>query len=168
MAKITRPIEPGGAFITCIVSLTEAEKKRLRDADLPVPARVEGVRALLDTGANSSLVSVAILDKLGLQPISKDVSASGLGGAFETAAYEVRLTLLMDGKGGVLYPTLRVASIGGLIGCDIVVGRDVLQNFCLVYDGKGGTFTLECLGAETPPGGPPTPGTPPSAGPESS
>jgi hypothetical protein len=109
-----------------------------------VPPRHAGF-ALIDTGASISAVHEDILKALGIAPVDSIPSHTphGSGRSF---VYPIRAS----------FPSIDVNNYGisRVIGCDLkwtttdgkqiimLVGRDLLKYFLMVYNGLGGVVTL--------------------------
>lgn len=105
-----------------------------RLADLPV----EGVLALIDTGASTSCIDGSLAMHLQL-PVVDQRQCAGIGGSIEVNMH------LAQVHAGQLSFTL----YGALAGVDltlgdhkILLGRDFLRNFTMIYDGPSGAVDL--------------------------
>lgn len=110
----------------------------LEKAGKPIPPPHPGL-ALLDTGASISGVDRAILQALGVPPVSttKVVTPSG---EEEQFIYPCRITFP-----GTPIPPLDLNAVTGgnpLPGFAALIGRDLLQHFLLIYNGVDGFWTL--------------------------
>ncbi len=127
------------------------------------------VQAMIDTGASISTMNSTIAQNAGLQQTG-ETQLGGVGGIQTSAIYAAALTLP---DYGVTVNPIQVATVpGGLPGVDMLIGRDILENLVLNYDGSQGAFTLtQGTGAPQTPttqnqvaAAPPTPGTIPQPG----
>ncbi|HYZ23717.1 MAG TPA: aspartyl protease family protein, partial [Rhodopila sp.] len=119
----------------------------VQDSLLTVPAGINGhwVRLVVDTGAERSVVSKALAERLRLEPDRRYTTSSlGVGGM--TTAADVRLDGLV--LGGVRFPIGRMA-VGGFhlhtaggLDADGLLGADVLLGFDMDIDVPGGRLTL--------------------------
>jgi hypothetical protein len=111
---------------------------------MPVPQRVPA-RALLDTGASISLIDPKIPQLLGLSPTgtASILTASTGHTPFTCNEYDVSITL-PHGEDGIelLFEYVPVAesTFHPAEGCDVIIGRNILADCLLVYDGKARTF----------------------------
>jgi predicted aspartyl protease len=136
-------LAPGGPLVDILVGVSQARHDALIRAGLPIPQLVQ-IRALIDTGASSTCIDPAELQKLGLSPtgiIPVHTPSTG-DQAHNLSQYDVSLILLHPklqlrlGTVAVVESQLAIQGIQGLI------GRDVLTNCLFIYDGATGIFTL--------------------------
>jgi predicted aspartyl protease len=106
----------------------------------PALPNIENVPALIDTGATMSCIDDQLAQQLGL-PLINQVQSPGVHGS---APLNVYLAYL-------LIPSLSVAQTGEFIGANMaaggqfhraLLGRTLLQNMLLVYDGRSGSVKL--------------------------
>jgi hypothetical protein len=114
---------------------------------LPLPAPVSGV-ALIDTGASHTCVNDAALKALAVNPIGVTTTRTAAGPATQSR-YPVRLEfpgealdLEFSSVTGVDLSGQAVSVNNSQIPIIVLVGRDVLGNCVLTYNGPGGFFTL--------------------------
>lgn len=112
-----------------------------------------GVRALIDTGASCSNVQRSVLERLGLEPVGEVLvqTASTAGTPKEVAAYAVQL--FFAGVSGARFDAdLRVVAADDLsaLGVEMLLGRDVLGQCLLFFNGPEGRFTLAFSSAVAP------------------
>ncbi|MEL7356257.1 MAG: aspartyl protease family protein [Cyanobacteria bacterium J06560_6] len=99
--------------------------------------------AFLDTGADVTLIPLEAVSVLRLPLMDERVSVVGVGGAL-TIGFPCRIDLQL---GDVELRSIRVVSctafsISSKPG-QMIVGRDVLNQFCVRFDGKQGRFLFE-------------------------
>jgi predicted aspartyl protease len=133
-----------GPLISVEISIPAALKVYLSEKGLPVPAPQSGF-ALIDTGAFATAVDQSVFDALGIAPIDK-IQTSTPHGAAESPVYPATVTF--PGLALTEMPMERV------IGCNLkwktaegkeilmLLGRDLLQYFLLVYNGKSADIFL--------------------------
>jgi hypothetical protein len=127
-----------------MISLPPAlqELRTLNGEDVPPPVR--GM-ALIDTGAFGTAIDIAVFKRLGIQPFGRvdTVSAHGDGS-------------LQLYPASISFPTLGMEDLPmqQIMGCDLhwraekdtdfmmLLGRDLLKNFLVVYNGKHSEVTL--------------------------
>lgn len=111
---------------------------RAIDLQSPTPSGSGSVtcRALLDTGASNTAIAKHILEALGLQPTGVG-KVRTVNQVSDVAEYATRIRF-ENGK------VVEVVAFGGdfptEFGC--LIGRDVLANAVLVYDGPQWSFEL--------------------------
>jgi predicted aspartyl protease len=89
---------------------------------------------LVDTGADRTGLSAAILAKLGLQPLPIQESISGLGGIADSVIVETQLRLTRENAGKVVFRG-QYAAVTELEALDIsVLGRDITRLFAVIVD----------------------------------
>lgn len=111
----------------------------------PLPSPVSG-HGLIDTGASITVVDLTVIQKLRLEPIGNtDV---GFGAKKQAETYAVRVVF----PGTALVPFDFEEVVGwdlasatwakGQIETIVVLGRDILKKFVVVYNGPQGRVTL--------------------------
>ena len=78
-------------------------------------------KAVWDTGATSTCISMSLADRLKLEQIGTCTS-HGVTGAAECRTFLVSLIL----PNGIVVPELEVSDCQGDIGCDVLIGMDVI------------------------------------------
>ena len=131
-------------IVTLYVAIGRDDAAAYREVGRSLPDPLN-VRALVDTGADRSVVALSILKKLGLNPVGQtDLYTASTGGQPEVRDdYVVDLSFSGD-KPGRLAEDLIVVGSDGLSGLSVemLLGRDVLGNCLLVYDGPNRRFSL--------------------------
>ena len=96
---------------------------------------LQNERALIDTGCNVTCINDVLIAGLGLVPVgSTDIKTVGLQG--RTDVY--RATLSIDG----LNDPVAMEVVARNTRDPVLIGRDLLQRYCMVYDPPTGEFTL--------------------------
>ncbi|MBX9628632.1 MAG: hypothetical protein K2X82_32845 [Gemmataceae bacterium] len=138
------PVGTDGPLVPILVGLPFALVHSRRASGSPIPPPVVA-EALIDTGADVTVLDPAVLAPLvasGL-PVRRTVfvNSPALGGVAPLFEYEVGLTVAADPgvpKSGLTIRTLLVVERQlGALGYQALVGRDVLDQCVLVYDGPG-------------------------------
>ena len=108
------------------------------------PPDLSGSRylALIDTGARTSCIDVALAAELGLPVV--DGPRQNVAGILGPGVADVYLA-------HISIPELGVSIVGRFLGAHLaageqihhaIIGRDVLRGFTMVYEGQNGVFTL--------------------------
>jgi len=110
-------------------------------AVIPAMAKVE-IAALIDTGANRSVVSPHVADLLGIEPVAMaDLTRADIALA-DVPVYAVRI--LIPATEGAFEP-LDIL-VGGIRpntpGAEALIGTDLLANYSFAYSGPSGDFVL--------------------------
>lgn len=96
--------------------------------------------ALIDTGATRTCVDVDAIAKLGVPAVDR-MPVLTPSGSETQSVHPVRLTFVGTGLGSVdAIPVL--ASKLGAQGILALIGRDILAQCVLIYNGPGGHFTI--------------------------
>ncbi|GAB0119897.1 hypothetical protein Acid7E03_39690 [Acidisoma sp. 7E03] len=128
-----------GPTMMVTVSAVEPEKVRLSGGDLHAQA-AESIPALIDTGAGESCIDDELAVRLSLPVVDKRI-VSGVGGQHTVNVY----------LGYVMIPSLNAILSGLFCGVhlakggqfhQVLLGRTLLRNLVMVYDGISGTVTL--------------------------
>lgn len=112
-----------------------------------LPAPVSGV-ALIDTGATATCVHEPVLQQLGLNPIGT-IDSGTAAGLTQHKLYPARLEFPADGidrefnsVAGVNLAGQAVILGGATHPIIALIGRDVLSDWILIYNGVGGVVTI--------------------------
>jgi hypothetical protein len=140
MPLIEGKIDLDGAVVTVRVEAGAAEEAALRDAG--EEAQYVTTTALIDTGASQTALAPWVVEYLKIQPHGIDkVRVPGRGDE-DLEFYDARITLgfprFDHPRISVLAPGISPASPG----VGVLIGRDVLEHFTLVYDGPRRKFAL--------------------------
>lgn len=140
MPILSVPLDHAGRPIVELyvgVSTAEAE---FRPSCPTVP-----VRALVDTGASKTNIVRWVFDRLGISPVSQVLIHTASTGPTPSLADAYAVEILLGGeKTGLLATDLDVVAAEDLSGSGVeaLLGRDILGQGLLVYDGLEGRFTL--------------------------
>ena len=94
----------------------------------------EPVLFLVDTGADCTVFSAAILDVLGFELGTARTRLGGIGGIAESVDVTTRIRLARDGGGNAVFRG-RYAAFTQLEALDMsVLGRDIMQMFAVIVD----------------------------------
>ena len=133
-----------GPLVSVEISIPAALKAHLSAKGLPIPSPQSGL-ALIDTGAFATAVDQTIFDALGIPPIDK-ITTTTPHGVSKSPVYPA--TVSFPGLDVVEMPMERVVGCSlkwqSVEGKDIIMllGRDLLQYFLLVYNGKSADIFL--------------------------
>jgi predicted aspartyl protease len=133
-----------GPLVSVEISIPAALKTHLSEKGLAIPAPQAGF-ALIDTGAFATAVDQSIFDALGVPPIDK-INTSTPHGMSESPVYPATVS----------FPGLMLSEMPmeRVVGCNLkwqnvegkevimLLGRDLLQYFLLVYNGKSADIFL--------------------------
>lgn len=114
----------------------------VRGAVLNVRREWEPVPLLVDTGADCTVFSAAILDVLGFGSHASDKRLAGIGGIVESVKIETQLRLPRD-DGGTATFRGEYAAFTQLEHLDMsILGRDIMDMFAVVIDRPSRIVTL--------------------------
>lgn len=148
MAILKAPTDPkDGVRVTVRIGLAARDVARRRRLGQASPQPVD-TEALIDTGAECTFVVPRIVTQLGLLWRTPGlVAAPAAGGFGGSVGYEAGVTIVHpsgDPKLDLVFPALTIEEVNQLagFGVDVVLGRDILSQCVLVYDGPAGAATL--------------------------
>lgn len=145
MPAIHANIASGGPLLIANIGVSVPRMQALIAANQPVPAIVKGT-FLLDTGASGTCVDATFIAQLGLQPTGTVpiMTPSTGSGVHHCDQYDVSLYIPGNATGqGHLIPAVPIiATHLQNQGIDGLIGRDVLDNCTLIYNGTAKMFTL--------------------------
>lgn len=147
MPHFTLPfIEEAGPLLNAVVTLSAPRLEAMQKAGLPIPAAVT-IRALVDTGASCTCVDPGVFLALGLSPVgSVSVITPSTGNTpHQASQYDIGLMIppSRTDHQPLIFPTLAVTeSALTHQGIQALIGRDILRDCILEYNGSTGTFTL--------------------------
>jgi predicted aspartyl protease len=137
---ITSDLLISSGFQIRVIVTREVKDEEIRNGDertiLNTLSRIEAT-ALIDTGANGSVLRPELAESLHLELITKR-SIQGLDGSSHAARVSLPTIWL---------PNLHRENISLAwatpAGADVLLGRDFLKAFSLIYDGVAGTATIK-------------------------
>jgi hypothetical protein len=147
LAHFTLPLDPiSGPVITVVVWVSAAREGALAAAGIPAPNGVT-IRALVDTGASCTCIDPGVLRSLDLSPTGSVSVLTPSTGPWAHLADEYDVSLHIPGSqphhAPLVFPAVPVTaadlSIQGIQG---LIGRDILSQCVLIYNGFESTFTL--------------------------
>lgn len=144
MPSINLNIQPGGPIIGIFVGVSNPRFSALTAANLTPPTPVLG-NFLIDTGASSTCIDPDLITGLGIHPTGKtgiQTPSTQPGATHYCDQYDVSL-FIPDGTSGHFVPALPVITTHlRTQGIDGLLGRDVLKNCVLIYNGTASMITL--------------------------
>ena len=135
-----------GPVLPVQVEVPSALAAQLQHAGQALPTPVAGF-ALIDTGASVSCVDAAVIQQLGVQPVGT-AQVGTAGGPQSQAIYPARLVFPGTNIPPVDFNHLIGSNLSGQIVAGhqgpliVLLGRDILQHFVVIYNGPAGSFTL--------------------------
>lgn len=129
-----------------MLGVSQARRSALVAAQQPVPSPIQ-IQALIDTGASGTCVDPSVLAQLGLTPTGSTLINTPTTGAQPVQAdtYDVSLSIYaLQGHPPLTHQTIPVvqAELLASQGFHALIGRDVLKECLLTYDGRSGLFSL--------------------------
>jgi len=104
----------------------------------------EGVKAIIDTGAQDCLVKRSFAGKIGLKPVDKLKELNPLGGVMESDYY--KLGLILDTKNYMDTSKYAILKVGAIeeegYPADMILGGTFLRHCSFSYDGHKKAFEL--------------------------
>jgi predicted aspartyl protease len=145
MAALTASFQSGAPIIRVAIGVSEPRQHALQAALQPVP-NPQACLALLDTGASHTCVDPTILSALNLSPTGSANVLTASSGTIPHACrqFDVALVIFMDNQqmhlASLTIPVVELELMNQGFGA--LIGRDVLSQGLLVYDGKRGELRL--------------------------
>ena len=144
MPQLTFPIVPDGLIVDVVVNHEAPVLLALRasgQASSPIEAQ-----GLIDTASNVSGLTPAIVRQLRLPPVGPPTMTTGIGGPVTVQLYRISMHI-RDARAPNLsmytLPSLLVMELPLGLGCDVLIGMDVLTGCKLIVDGPAQQFTVE-------------------------
>lgn len=146
MAHFTLQLNADGPILNAIVTVSEARASALRAAEQPIPTPVP-IRALVDTGASCTCIDPSVLAALDLTPTGQVGLNTASSGQTPHSADQYDVGFVIPTGGGSSVPlflrTIPVVETELLPqGFHALLGRDILAQCILIYNGDIGFFTL--------------------------
>jgi predicted aspartyl protease len=128
-----------GPIVQVTVGLMSAMAQQLTQQGTPIPGLVTGL-ALIDTGASMTCIDAAAASKIGAPVIDRVHMHSASHAATQANVYPVHFEIL--GAGIHIDAPRCVGAALASQGLVMLIGRDMLANCTLFYNGPSGSFTL--------------------------
>lgn len=142
MPHFTLTFTQGAPMINAVVMVSAARRAAIEALKQPVP-QPQAIRALVDTGASHTCIDPTVLQALQLQPTGSIPIHTPSTGGTPMSADTYDIGLMIPGPPATL-PFVRAnmqVSAMDLIsgqGLQMLLGRDVLSQFVMTYNGAGG------------------------------
>jgi hypothetical protein len=136
-------LEKFGPLIRVEISITDSLKRTYQLLNIPVPPPIRGL-GVIDTGAYSSGVDKDILARFGVQPTgTREITSAGTKGDLDVFPVKINFpTTTMNRaleEAIAIYPMNTTYKNSPVIA---LIGREVLRDCVLIYNGKTGIYTL--------------------------
>lgn len=145
MPCINVGIGHGGPLLLVYVAVSAPRAQALQAANQPIPPPVSGT-FLLDTGASATCADPALLAGLMLQPTGRVGISTPTTAGQPHFCDQFDVSIFIPGSApstGHLIPAMPiVATHLRSQGIDGLIGRDVLKDCTLIYNGTAGLITL--------------------------
>lgn len=133
-------------MIGMVIMVSAAKQAALQAAGQPIPTG-QPVQALIDTGASHTCIDPMVFTALGLQPTGSVPMHTPSTGTTPMAADTYDITLVIPGPQGAI-PFVRqniqvsAADLFHAQGFHVLLGRDILSQLLMTYNGSAGFFVL--------------------------
>ena len=145
MPFFTLQMGPSGPMVTTFIGVSAARAAALKAQSLPIPHVVQ-IQALVDTGASGTCVDPSVLKGLGLTPTGSIAVCTPTTGtaAITLEQFDVGIFIPAADQPPFMRPNLPVTCTELLVaqGFHALIGRDVLSECLMVYDGRSKLFSL--------------------------
>jgi hypothetical protein len=147
MPFFTLQVSSRGLIVEAAILVSVSRREALEKAGQPVPD-IQRVYALLDTGASCSAVDQSVLDSLGLTPTGEaEILTPSTGSTPHKAfTYDVQIGIFAGRPGDMHYISnpiqVTATDLFAGQGIHVLIGRDILANCILQYNGADELFTL--------------------------
>ena len=147
MPHFTLSISNQGPTLIALIGVSSARSAALTAAGQQIPGNVQ-ITALVDTGASNTCIDPSVLQRLVLTPTGRtSVNTPSTGNtAVEVDQYDVSLIIppATVHQIPLFVHTLPVicSELVASQGFHALIGRDILAQCVLFYNGSAGTFTL--------------------------
>lgn len=142
-ASAVEALRASGPIMTVHVGPASQVEARVRSEGGRPPGAV-ALRALIDTGASITAINVSRGTEIGLLQTGM-AQIGGVGGLSQQPVFAAAMHFEDP---VITYDPIEIvgANMGGS-GFDVLIGRNILCQMVLTYDGRAGTFSLDRPGA---------------------
>lgn len=145
MPHFTQAIQRAGPLLQLYVAVSLPRENALKAANQAIPPPLQ-IFGLVDTGASNTSIDDDVVISLGLTPTGSTLIHTPSTGSNPAARSTYDVRIIIPGAAGSNSYTLRAlpatqASLKAQ-GFHALVGRDILSQCLLVYDGLANTFSL--------------------------
>jgi predicted aspartyl protease len=140
----TLQFQNGGPQIEIYVGVSQPRSTALQQAGQQVP-QFQLIRGLVDTGASTTAIDPSVVQGLGLSPTgSISVLTPSTGSIpIQASTFDVSIVIPIFSGQTFTLPAVQVfESSLSVQGIQALIGRDILKNALLVYDGRNSIFSL--------------------------
>ncbi len=146
MPHFTRQIDANGPILNVMVGVSQARSSALLVVGEVVPSPVLG-KGLVDTGASCTCIDPDLMLALGITPSGKATMATPSTGTDVVTVdqYDVSLAIYStttEPSYGIPNLPIIESELRTKQGLDLLIGRDVLSQCILHYNGQTGLYTL--------------------------
>lgn len=144
MPHLTAPLTANGPIVLLAVMVSQQREAAMRVAKMPIPQPAIGP-ALIDTGASCTSVDTSVIAQLGIPPTgSVPIVTPSTGNTPHLCRqFDVGIGIFLGPNQAHFRVTLPVLECDlSKQGIKALIGRDVLGEALMVYNGKAATVTL--------------------------
>jgi hypothetical protein len=144
MPSLTLTLTPRGPVVVAGLMVSTPRRNALAAAGKPIPPPVL-LSLLVDTGASGTCIDQSHFPKLGIVPSGFTMvhTPTTAGTPVRRNQYDVDLGIILgNGSFHFIYTLPVIESSVACQGIDGLLGRDVLSQGILIYNGAGGSYTL--------------------------
>ncbi|HXC24880.1 MAG TPA: aspartyl protease family protein [Gemmatimonadaceae bacterium] len=147
MPFFTLPIDADGPILNLVVAVTEERIEALTKAGQPIP-QPQVIRAMIDTGASHLHIDPRVFHALQLTPTGQTTVNTASSGDTPHVADQYDVAIAIPGAAQDHPPLIlgtvpaTTCDLRAVPGFNALIGRHVLNNCVLIYNGSSGVFTL--------------------------
>lgn len=144
MPHFTLQFQAGGPQLQLYVGVSTPRGVALKEAGQPIPP-LKLIRGLVDTGASTTAIDPSVIQGLGITPTgSMPILTPSTGpNPVQVNTFDVGIVIpIFSGQTFSLGAVQVFESSLSVQGIQALIGRDILKNGLLVYDGRNNIFSL--------------------------